>query len=200
MTERIICAGFGGQGIMAMGKILALSAMREGKSATWLPSYGAEVRGGTAHCMVVISDSEIASPYVERADTLIIMNGPSLAKFKDAIRNKGLLLVNSSMADCKATSRRLDVVCAPVTDMAARLGMEKVANTVAIGIYLAKRKIISLKTMERSIEEVLRHREKLIAVNKRALEEGFFWAQKSGNRVRGTGYRKTEPRTLFPEP
>lgn len=178
MTEKIICAGFGGQGIMAMGKILALSAMREGKYATWLPSYGAEVRGGTAHCMVVISDEEIASPCIGKADTLIIMNGPSLAKFKNSIRNKGLLLVNSSMADCKATSRRLDIVCAPVTDMASKLGMEKVANTVAIGIYLAKRKIISLKTMERSIEEVLRHREKLIAVNKRALEEGFFWAQK----------------------
>lgn len=182
MTEKIICAGFGGQGIMAMGKILALSAMREGKYATWLPSYGAEVRGGTAHCMVVISDEEIASPCIEKADTLIIMNGPSLAKFKNSIRNKGLLLVNSSMADCKATSRRLDIVCAPVTDMASKLGMEKVANTVAIGIYLARRKIISLKTMERSIEEVLSHREKLIAVNKRALEEGFFWAQKQEGR------------------
>jgi 2-oxoglutarate ferredoxin oxidoreductase subunit gamma len=161
-----------------MGKILALSAMREGKYVTWLPAYGAEVRGGTAHCMVVISDEKIASPYIEKADTLIIMNEPSLKKFKNFIRSKGLLLVNSSLADCKATSRRLSVVNAPLTEMASRIGLEKVANTVAIGVYLAKRKIISLKTMEKSIEELLSHREKLIAINKRALEEGFFWAQK----------------------
>ena len=178
MIERIICAGFGGQGIMAMGKVLALSAMHEGKFVTWLPSYGAEVRGGTAHCMVVISDKLIASPYIDRADTLIILNEPSLKRFKDNIRNKGLLLVNSSLALCKATSRRLDVVNVPMTEMAAKLGLDKVANTVAIGVYLAKRKIISLKTMEKAIEEVLSHREKLITINKRALEEGFFFGQK----------------------
>jgi 2-oxoglutarate ferredoxin oxidoreductase subunit gamma len=178
MTEKIICAGFGGQGIMAMGKILALSAMHEGMFVTWLPAYGAEVRGGTAHCMVVISDDPIASPDFEKADTVIIMNEPSLKKFKNSIRNKGLLLVNSSLADCKATSRRLEVINAPLTEMALKLGFEKVANTVAIGVYLAKKKIISLKTMERSIEEVLAHRQKLVAINKRALEEGFFWAQK----------------------
>ncbi len=182
MTEKIICAGFGGQGIMAMGKILALSAMREGKYVSWLPSYGAEVRGGTAHCMVVISDQRIASPYIERADSIIIMNEPSLKKFKNSIRSKGLLLVNSSLADCKASSRRLDVTCVPLTEMAAKIGFEKVANTIGIGVYLAKKKIIALSTMEKSIEEVLAHREKLIAINKRALEDGFFWAQKESNR------------------
>lgn len=180
MIEHILCAGFGGQGIMAMGKILALAAMREGKSVTWLPSYGAEVRGGTAHCRVVISDREIASPAFEKADTLIVLNEPSLKKFKNSIRNNGLLLVNSSMADCKATSRRLEVVKVPFTEMASKLGLEKVANTIAIGVYLANKKIISLKTMEKSIEEVLAHREKLIAINKRALEDGFFWAQRGG--------------------
>lgn len=163
---------------MAMGKILALSAMREGRFVTWLPSYGAEVRGGTAHCRVIISDKEIASPAFEKADTLIALNEPSLKKFKNSIRNNGLLLVNSSLALCKATSRRLEVVNVPLTEMASKLGLEKVANTIAIGVYLANKKIISLKTMERSIEEVLAHREKLIAINKRALEDGFFWAQK----------------------
>jgi len=164
---------------MAMGKILALSAMREGRHVTWLPAYGAEVRGGTAHCMVVISDEKISSPCIDKADTLIIMNGPSLKKFKNFVRNKGLLLVNSSIADCKGTSRRLDIVNVPLTEMASKLGNEKVANTIAIGVYLARRKIISLKTMESSIEELLKHREKLIVINKRALEEGFFWAQKN---------------------
>lgn len=164
---------------MAMGKVLALSALREGKYVTWLPSYGAEVRGGTAHCMVIISDYEIPSPYVEKADTLIIMNAPSLKKFKTAIADRGLLLVNSSLADCKATSRRLRVVNIPMTGIASKLGLDKVANTVAIGAYLGMKKIIAFSAMEKSIEEVLSHREKLIAVNKRALEEGFFWAQKN---------------------
>jgi 2-oxoglutarate ferredoxin oxidoreductase subunit gamma len=179
MTEKIICAGSGGQGIMAMGKVLAMSAMAEGKFVTWLPSYGAEVRGGTAHCMVVISDKPIDSPYIDKADTLIIMNDPSLKRFKNFIRNKGTLIVNSSMAECKATSRRLKVMNVPMTEMAIKLGFEKVANTIAIGVYLANKKIIALSSMERSIEEVLARREKLISVNKRALEEGYFYAQRS---------------------
>ena len=178
MIERVICAGFGGQGIMAMGKVLALSAMREGLRTTWLPSYGAEVRGGTAHCHIVISDEEIASPYFEKADTLIVLNAPSLKRFKNCMREKGLLIVNSSMAECKATSRRLQVLNVPFTEMAIKLGLEKVANTVAIGVYLAQKKLISVKAMEGSIEEVLAHRDKLISINKRALEDGFFWAQK----------------------
>src|SRR5512135_2367770 len=123
MTERIICAGFGGQGVMAMGKVLAISALQEGKNATWLPSYGAEVRGGTAHCLVVISDGPIASPFFEKADTLMILNDPSLRRFKTSIRDKGLLLVNSSLADCKGTSRRLKIVQAPVTQMAHKIGL-----------------------------------------------------------------------------
>jgi 2-oxoglutarate ferredoxin oxidoreductase subunit gamma len=178
MIERIICAGSGGQGVMAMGKVIALSALREGRFVSWLPSYGAEVRGGTAHCMVVISDDPIASPYVERADTLIIMNDPSLKRFREAIRSKGLLIVNSSMADCRGTSRRLKVVAAPMNEMAVRVGRDQVANTVAIGVYLGIRKIISMATMEKAIEEVLAHKPEMAALNKRALEEGFFFSQK----------------------
>jgi 2-oxoglutarate ferredoxin oxidoreductase subunit gamma len=178
MTERIICAGFGGQGIMAMGKILAMSALREGKKATWLPSYGAEVRGGTAHCVVVISDDPIASPMAQKADTLIIMNDPSLKRFRTALRSKGLLLVNATLAQCLGTSRRLRVVNAPLTQMARDLGLEKVANTAAIGVYLGLKKIIALTTMEQSIEEVLAHRPNLIDINKKALEEGYFWAKR----------------------
>ncbi len=178
MTEKIICAGSGGQGVMAMGKVLAIAALREGRHVTWLPSYGAEVRGGTAHCMVILSDDPIDSPYVEKADTLIVMNAPSLKKFKNAIRSKGLLLVNSTLADCKATSRRLKVVRVPLTEMANKLGLDKVANTIAMGAYLGLKKIISLSTMEHSIEEVLQSKPKLITINKRALEEGFFFVQK----------------------
>ena len=97
MTERIIIAGAGGQGIMLLGKILATSIMEENKFVTWLPSYGAEVRGGTAHCLVVVSDEEIGSPYIKEADALIVMNSPSLMKFKGRLKNKGLLIANSSL-------------------------------------------------------------------------------------------------------
>lgn len=179
---------------MAMGKILALAALREGRCVTWLPSYGAEVRGGTAHCMVVISDEPIATPLIEKADTLIIMNGPSLARFKNAVRDKGLLLVNSSLADCKGTSRRLRVVRAPVTETANRLGLATVANTVAVGVYLGLKKIIALSTMESAIDEVLSHKPKLVSINKRALEEGFFYAQKTEKEGDGIRYHATGSR------
>lgn len=169
---------------MAMGKIIALAALREGRFVTWLPSYGAEVRGGTAHCMVVISDKEIASPYIEKADTLIVLNGPSLKKFKNSICNKGFLLVNSSLADCKGTSRRLDIVMMPMTDMAVDLGSEKVANTIAIGGYLSKKKIISLKTMQACIEEVLQHKQKMVSFNKKALEEGYFFLRENHKNIK----------------
>jgi len=163
---------------MAMGKVLAISALKEGKNATWLPSYGAEVRGGTAHCMVVISDDPIASPFIEKADSLIIMNGPSLQRFRTSLRANGLLLVNSSLAQCLGTSRRLQVVNCPLTQMAVGLENEKVANTIGLGVYLGLKKIISVSTMEKSIEEALAHKPKLVHLNKRALEEGFFFAQK----------------------
>ncbi|MFH1691826.1 MAG: 2-oxoacid:acceptor oxidoreductase family protein [Candidatus Omnitrophota bacterium] len=178
MTEKIICAGFGGQGIMAMGKVLAMSAMREGKFVTWLPSYGAEVRGGTAHCSVVISDQEVSSPYVEKADTLIALNEPSLKRFQNCVGPKGFLLVNSSMTDCGSIKSGLNVACVPLTELAVKLGLERVANTIAIGVYLAKTRIISVATMEKAIEEILAYKSTLIDINKKALEEGFFWVQK----------------------
>lgn len=163
---------------MAMGKILAMSAMREGKFVTWLPSYGAEVRGGTAHCSVVIADQMISSPCVEKANTVIVLNEPSLRRFQNCVEPKGFLLINSSMADCGLVGKGLDVACVPLTELAVKLGMERVANTIAIGVYLAKTRIISVSTMEKAIEEILAYKEKLIDINKRALEEGFFWAQK----------------------
>jgi len=172
MTERIIIAGSGGQGIMLLGKILAEAAMREDKHVTWLPAYGAEVRGGTAHCMVVISDREIGSPYVEQADTIIIMNSPSLEKFQNRIKNNGLLIVNSSLAKrdigCNAYALKY-----PFTDMAIELGNIKVANTLALGCLIAKKKIVNLKTVFEVITNFAPSDKKgLIEVNKKALEKG----------------------------
>ena len=172
MTERIIIAGSGGQGIMLLGKILSEAAMRENKFVTWLPAYGAEVRGGTSHCMVVISDKEIGSPYVEKADSLIIMNGPSLMRFKKRIKEKGLLIINSSLA-AKYKNIKLNVLEQPFSDIAVRLGNIKVANILALGLFLAKKKVVSLKSVSEVIQAIApKDKRELVAINKKALEEG----------------------------
>jgi 2-oxoglutarate ferredoxin oxidoreductase subunit gamma len=171
MTERIIIAGAGGQGIMLLGKILADAAMRENKFVTFLPSYGAEVRGGTSHCMVVISDNEIGSPYVEKADSLIIMNAPSFERFKNRIRNKGLLLLNSSLV-ARYTNRDLHTLQFPFTDMAIKLGNIRVANTIALGCFIANKKIVSIGTISKVMLDMAgKDRKELLAINQKALEE-----------------------------
>ena len=172
MIERLIIAGSGGQGVMLLGKILAQGAMRENKQVTWLPAYGAEVRGGTAHCMVIISDEEIGSPYVERADALIVLNAPSLNKFKNRLKPKGLLLLNSSLAP-NFSDHKLQITQQPFTDIAIKLGNIKVANMVALGCFIAHKKIISLNTALEVIADIAPlDKKELIAINQKALQEG----------------------------
>lgn len=172
MIEKILIAGAGGQGVMLLGKVLATAAMKEGRFVTCLPAYGAEVRGGTAHCMVVISDKEIGSPYVEKADTLIIMNNPSLQKFKSRIKKGGLFILNSSLTDNYSDRNNL-VLQYPLTDIAIEMGNIKVANMVALGVFAAYKKIVSLKNLSAAIAEVAPSAKKgLIGVNKIALEKG----------------------------
>jgi len=171
--ERIIIAGAGGQGIMLLGKVLAEAAMRENKFVTWLPSYGAEVRGGTAHCMVVVSDNEIGSPYITQADTLIIMNAPSLQRFKQRIKSQGLCLINSSLIHQDIDSSRHNLKY-PFTDIAVRLGDIRVANMVALGCLVAHKDIVDKRTISRVICEIAPPDKKhLIEINKKALEEGM---------------------------
>lgn len=173
MTEKIIIAGAGGQGIMLLGRILAQGVMKEDKYVTWLPSYGAEVRGGTAHCMVVISDKEISSPYIDKADTLIIMNGPSLERFESRMRNNGLLIINSSLANPEI-DRKVNILKYPFTDIAIKLGNIKVANTIALGCYLAQKRIVNPKTIFRVIEEISpEDKRDLVEINKKALSTGM---------------------------
>lgn len=170
MAEEIIIAGSGGQGIMLIGKILAQAAMAEGKFVTWLPAYGAEVRGGTAHCMIIISDSEIGSPRIEQADTIIIMNSPSLAKFKNRLKEKGLLIINSSLTKA---GDDLKAIKHPFTDIAIELGNIKVANMVALGCLLGNKKVVTLKSILSIIKEIApADKKELIRVNQEALDRG----------------------------
>ena len=172
MTQRIIIAGAGGQGIMLLGKILAAAAMEEYEFVTWLPSYGAEVRGGTAHCLIVISDEEIGSPYIKEADTLIIMNNPSLLKFKNRLKKKGLLIVNSSLVDTIA-DKRFTVLNFPFTDIASNLGNIKVANMAALGVYAQAAKIINVDKILRAIDKIApADKRNLVKINQDALREG----------------------------
>jgi len=177
MTERIIVAGAGGQGIMVLGRVLADAAMREHKFVTWLPAYGAEVRGGTAYCMVIISTQEIGSPFIDLADTLIIMNQPSLEKFKNRLSKKGLLIVNSSLVGI-TTQTNSRIIKQPFTNIAVGLGNIKVANMVAVGCYAASRQNIQPKTVLKVIIDMApKDKLALVEINKQALLKGIELAR-----------------------
>lgn len=172
MTERIIIAGSGGQGVMLLGKVLAEAAMRQGKFVTWFPAYGPEVRGGTSYCMVTISDSEIGSPYIEKADTLIILNNPSLTRFGNRVKDQGLLVLNSSLASA-GKKRKVKILQFPFSDIAIKLGNLKVANMVALGCYLFEKKVVKISQML----EVFRFlapagKTDILEINERALRSG----------------------------
>lgn len=173
MTEEIIMAGFGGQGVIFMGKLLAYLGMLKGYQVTYIPSYGAEVRGGTANCTVIISPEEIASPLSPHPSTAIVMNKPSLDKFEPWIKREGLLILNSSLIGRELHRDDLEVIEVPATGIARKLGNPKVANMVALGAYLASRKSISLETALAHLKDVLpKHSHHLLGVNKEALRKG----------------------------
>jgi 2-oxoglutarate ferredoxin oxidoreductase subunit gamma len=174
MTETIIIAGAGGQGIMLLGKVLAQAAMHEHEHVTWMPAYGAEVRGGTAHCMVVVSDEEISNPYIEKADTLIIMNELSFLRFRSHIKTGGLMIMNSSLVEEKSKINRVSCVWHPFTDIAYSLGNIKIANMVALGSYAAHKKTVSVDSVMAAMREIAPKDApaELLAVNIKALVKG----------------------------
>ncbi|MFH1665128.1 MAG: 2-oxoacid:acceptor oxidoreductase family protein [Candidatus Omnitrophota bacterium] len=173
MNESIICAGFGGQGIMTLGKVLANAGMELGFNVTWFPSYGAEVRGGTAHSMVRISGEYIASPLVSLVDTAFIMNTPSLKKFENKVKEGGLIILNTSMVMSGSVRKDIDIAEAPLTDEAIKLGNVKVANMIAAGIYAARKNIINKEALISVIRKMAAGREDLISINIKAVEVGM---------------------------
>jgi len=174
MPESIISAGFGGQGIMLLGKLLSFSALKKKKQVTWMPSYGAEVRGGTAHSMVIISDEPIASPIVINPTTCIVMNRPSFIKFKDRINKGGLFIINSSLIKDKFDKKGVTILKIPATDIASELGNIKAANMVILGAYLKKSGLFSLETASSCLKDIFAYKDnKIIELNKRALKKGW---------------------------
>lgn len=173
VTERLVISGFGGQGIMALGKFITLCAMREKKYVTFIPAYGAEVRGGTSYCAVIISDKEIASPQCETIDTLIAMNEPAAIKFLPCLRKGADIFLNASMAEKPRRLNGLRLHYIHFTNIAGRLGNARVANMVALGAYIARKKILSVKNIIRILPEIFKQNTKLIHINEQALQEGL---------------------------
>lgn len=169
-----IIAGFGGQGVMLMGNILAYAAMAEKKRVTYMPVYGVEMRGGTANCTVVISDREIGSPIIQKPVTAIVMNLPSLEKFGPRVRKGGLLVVNASLVPERAIQfRGIKCLLVPSRDLALDVGNERLANMVVLGAAVRKSGVVHLRTLKKALYPALDLRyHKMIDINILALERG----------------------------
>jgi 2-oxoglutarate ferredoxin oxidoreductase subunit gamma len=180
MQTELILAGFGGQGIMFAGQILSYTAMDAGKEVTWIPSYGPEMRGGTANCTVVISDEEIGSPVVKNPDAALAMNLPSLDKYEPMIKPGGVLVVNESMVDRKPTRTDIKTVVIPCNAIAEEIGNPRLANMVAIGALLAALPVLTVADLEAALNAHMPGRHKhLLPKNLEAIQKGHEQALKA---------------------
>lgn len=179
MKEQCIFAGFGGQGMLLIGKFLAEAGMETGKHVSWLPSYGPEMRGGTANCSVVVSDRPVASPLINVADTVLAMNKPSLLKFEGSVKAGGLLLINSSIIDIKTSRTDVDAVYVPCNEIAESIGNLKGPNVVFLGAYIAKKPdVISEDAIINAMRiELGEKKAKFLDGNIKALQAGMAYVK-----------------------
>ena len=176
MVIKSIFAGFGGQGILMMGYMLAYAAMKEDKYVTYLPSYGAEVRGGTAHCTISVGDEEIASPIASVPDYLAIMNAPSLDKFQNMLKKGGACLLNTSLAQNQPVRKDIDVYEIPVSEMAEDLGDIRSANMIMLGAYLRVTNLVKRETVLEIIQETFgKKKPQVLERNEQALSKGYHF-------------------------
>jgi 2-oxoglutarate ferredoxin oxidoreductase subunit gamma len=174
MEHRLVFAGFGGQGVLSMGMLVTYAGMLEGKQVSWLPSYGPEMRGGTANCSVIVSDEAVASPIVTEPTAAVVMNRPSLTKFEPAVEKGGLLLINSSLIEDRSARDDLNVVYVPTNEIADGLGNLRVANMVMLGALLKLTGVVTLDSVIQSFLKVLgENKAKLIPINEKALAAGM---------------------------
>ncbi|MFO7727649.1 MAG: 2-oxoacid:acceptor oxidoreductase family protein [Desulfonatronovibrio sp.] len=169
-----IIAGFGGQGVMLIGNLLAYAAMESGLNVTYIPVYGPEMRGGTANCTVVISDEDIGSPIIRNPLSLIAMNRPSLDKFQPTVQDQGVVIINSSLVDMELADRdRLKTFAVPANEIADKIGNTRMANMVALGAYTQATGLIDLATVQKSLDKVISaHYSHMIPKNAQALAAG----------------------------
>ncbi len=179
-TESVVFAGFGGQGVLFAGLVLAHAAMRVGREVAWMPSYGPEMRGGTASCTVIVADEEIGSPIVSHPSAVVVLNEPSLVKWMPRVQPGGVLVVNRSLATSPVTRADLTVVEIPATEAARALGDERTANVVALGALLRMRPLLPTAAVEAAIAEVLGPgKQAFLAPNVSALRRGAVLALSS---------------------
>lgn len=173
MQHSVVFAGFGGQGLLFCGQVLALAAMREGREVSWMPSYGPEMRGGTASCTVIVADRPIGSPLVDAADTVVALNPPSLARFEGLLAPGGLIVVNSSLVEAEVSRQDLEALAVPCSALATEAGDVRLVSIVALGALVTRRPIVDVETISAALTELVgaKHPE-LLAANVRAFELG----------------------------
>lgn len=173
MQHDMIIAGFGGQGALLIGKMLAYAGMHQGKEVSWLPSYGPEMRGGTANCTVVISDRPVGSPVIKTPKALLALNLPSLDKFEDAVRPGGVILVNTSLVNREPHRTDVKIVKVAANDIANELGNPRGANMVALGAFVGATGVVDLSEVEALVRETFARKPALVEVNLKAVHAGF---------------------------
>lgn len=173
MQQDVIMAGFGGQGILLIGKMLAYAGMQEGKEVSWLPSYGPEMRGGTCNCTVVISDAPVGSPVIQSPRAVVAMNLPSLEKFEPDVRPGGHLVINTSLINRGAGRDDVEVVEIPANAIAQELGNPRGANMVALGAYVGATTAVSIEQVEAVVRTTFAAKPSVIDVNLEALHKGY---------------------------
>ena len=174
MTTEILIAGFGGQGVLFAGKFLAYKGLLENRQLSWLPSYGPEMRGGTANCSVILSDDSVGSPIVSKPDVLIAMNLPSLDKFEKDVVPGGTIYVESSLISRKVARDDVKVFYVPATQLAQSIGAPTLANMVMIGKVIKEIGAVSYENLDAALKKVVsaRHAD-LLEINKKAIETGY---------------------------
>jgi 2-oxoglutarate ferredoxin oxidoreductase subunit gamma len=171
--HEIIFSGFGGQGALFAGQLLAYAALEEDKHVTWIPSYGPEMRGGTAHCIVIVSDEEIGAPIIRHPSAAVVLNIPAMDKYEPLLKPAGVLVINRSLIVKPASRQDITVIQVPANDLATEVGSAKMANVVLLGALLETIKAVSLDSVSKALDEHLPAKaRKLLDSNKQALQKG----------------------------
>ncbi len=178
MHEEIAIGGFGGQGVLFIGRLLTEAAFREEREVVYMPAYGAEKRGGTVWCNVTISDERIGALFIARPTIAVAMNSASLARFEKTTKADGLLFVNQSLVPETVSRGDISIIYIPANDLAAEAGDSGVGNLVVLGALLACHPVVSSNTIHQIMEESLGKKQKLLHLNQKALEKGYSWTQK----------------------
>ena len=179
--KELIAAGFGGQGVMMLGQLVAYAGMYEGRNVSWIPSYGPEMRGGTANCSTVVSEEPVGSPVISKCDVCVVMNHPSLDKSKDAPRPGGVLVYDSDLVDYPDHREDITVIPVPADSLARECGSPKVANIILLGVVVASSGIVSREAAKHVVEEKLgKKKPQFLPMNLKALQMGFDIVDKLG--------------------